>query len=142
MARAPQLPGIPPLLELQCLDVLWDLESGTVHAVRNQLLESKPLAYTTVMTVLDRLVKRGIVTRKRQGRSYVYTPRVTRDAMRHTAIQGFVNAFFDGSEEALLNWLRNRAADSELIVEQQVAEPAESSWPEATEEDEASDFPA
>lgn len=142
MARAPQLPGIPPLLELKCLDVLWDIEAGTVHDVRNRLMESRRLAYTTVMTVLDRLVKRGVVTRKRQGRSYVYTPRISRDAMRHTAVQGFVNAFFDGSEAALLNWLRNRAADAELILEQRSIEPDGNTWPEPVEEDESSDFPA
>ncbi len=142
MARAPQLPGIPPLLELKCLDILWEIDAGTVHDVRNRLLESRPLAYTTVMTILDRLVKRGVATRKRQGRSYVYTPRVSRDAMRHTAIQGFVNAFFDGSEEVLLNWLRNRAADTELILEQRAAEPTGNTWPETAEPDEPSEPPA
>jgi len=96
---------IPPRLELACLNVLWDIGSGTVKDVRSSLNQGRPLAYTTVMTVLERLVRRGIVARQKKGRSFVYAPVVERDAMRRLAVQRLLDDFFHGSVEELLAFL-------------------------------------
>ncbi|MCW5980029.1 MAG: BlaI/MecI/CopY family transcriptional regulator [Bryobacteraceae bacterium] len=96
---------IPPPLELECLKALWRIGDGTVKDVRRMVTENRNLAYTTVMTVLDRLVKRGAAERRKTGRSFTYKPRVDRDALRHLALKEFVDSFFDGSEEQLLNYL-------------------------------------
>jgi predicted transcriptional regulator len=62
------------------MDVLWEQpEPMTVRAV-GQALGGRPLAYTTVMTVLDRLVKKGLVTRTRTGRAWAYRPSDGREA--------------------------------------------------------------
>src|SRR5436309_6402070 len=73
---------IPPPLELECLKVLWGLGEGSVRDVRQVLVGNRNLAYTTVMTVLERLEKRGGVTRRKQGRSFIYVPKVSQDALR------------------------------------------------------------
>ena len=57
--------AVPPPLELLCLNALWSLGQGSVKDVRQLVTTSRPLAYTTVMTVLERLSRRGIVTRRR-----------------------------------------------------------------------------
>ena len=101
---------IPPPLELECLKALWRLGEGTVHDVRGALAPDRALAYTTVMTVLDRLEKRGCVTRRKSGRSFIYAPKLTRETMRERAVKELAGGFFDGSEEALLGYLRERAA--------------------------------
>ena len=67
---------------------------------------SRPLAYTTIMTVLDRLVRKGKLTRRKVGRAFVYCPQASRDAMRRAAIRELVDGFFDGSEEQLMLFLR------------------------------------
>jgi predicted transcriptional regulator len=109
--RRPAPPrDIPPPLELECLKALWGLGHGSVRDVRQVLVGNRNLAYTTVMTVLDRLEKRGGVTRHKEGRAFIYKPKVSREAMRQFAVKELVDAFFDGSENALMKYLRDAAA--------------------------------
>ena len=96
---------IAPPLELECLKALWDLGEGNVKDVRQSLLHHKKLAYTTVMTVLDRLVRRGGVERRKVGRAFVYTPSVDRETLRRLALKQFLDNYFGGSEEALRVYL-------------------------------------
>ena len=106
MRKAGPPPEIPPPLELECLKALWTLGEGNVKDVREVLTQSRNLAYTTVMTVLDRLEKRGRVERRKQGRMFVYTPAVSRDTLRRLAVEALVGDFFDGSERSLVEYLR------------------------------------
>jgi predicted transcriptional regulator len=96
----------PPPLELLCLNALWVLREGNVKDVRQIVAKSRPLAYTTIMTVLDRLVRKGALTRRKVGRAFVYAPQSTRDAVRQTAVRELVEGFFDGSEDELISFLR------------------------------------
>ena len=97
---------IPPPLELECLKVLWKLGQGSVKDVRQGLTANRNLAYTTVMTVLDRLARKGGVARRKTGRSYLYAPVLSKDGLRRLAVRDLVDSFFEGSEEALLAYLR------------------------------------
>jgi BlaI family transcriptional regulator, penicillinase repressor len=109
--RRPAVPHhLPPPLELTCLQALWRLGEGTVHDVRRAVSRERILAYTTVMTLLGRLEKRGCVTRRKPGRSYIYRPRLSRDTLREYAMKQFLDSFFDGSAEALLRYLREPRA--------------------------------
>ena len=67
-------------LEAQVLDVLWD-EGGwlTPGQVNERLATGRDLAYTTIMTILVRLVEKGIVARERHGRSWAYRPLLGRE---------------------------------------------------------------
>ena len=100
---------IPPPLELLCLNALWSLGQGSVKEVRELVAPSRPLAYTTVMTVLERLARRGIVTRRKAGRAFVYAPAVSRDAMRRLALKEFLNSYFESSQRQLLQFLQGES---------------------------------
>lgn len=109
--RRPAPPrDMPPPLELECLRRLWDIGEGTVHDVRKAV--GRELAYTTVMTLLDRLEKRGGVSRIKRGRSFVYVPKISRDELRKSAVKELVDQFFEGSEEALARHLNEAAISS------------------------------
>jgi len=76
-------------LQAQIMSALWRLDSGTVEQVRGALPARYRGAYTTVQTVLNRLADRGLLVRKRAGRGFVYTPKVSEaeylsQAIRHT----------------------------------------------------------
>ncbi len=101
---------VPPPLELMCLKALWSLEEGSVKDVRRIVTQSRPLAYTTIMTVLERLVRKGKVERRKVGRAFVYAPTASRDAMRRVAIQELLDGFFDGSVDELMRFLRRAEA--------------------------------
>ncbi|WP_101829609.1 BlaI/MecI/CopY family transcriptional regulator [Frankia canadensis] len=66
-------------LEAEIMDRVWSArEPVAVRDVRGLL--DRPLAYTTVMTVMDRLYRKGWLTRERSGRSYLYQPALSRSA--------------------------------------------------------------
>jgi predicted transcriptional regulator len=89
-------------LELECLSVLWPLGEGTVRDIHRALAESKPRAYTTVMTIMDRLEQKGIVARRKVGRAFLYQPRLSAEEARLKAVEKIVDGFFNGSPEALV----------------------------------------
>jgi predicted transcriptional regulator len=109
---------VPPPLELLCLRALWSLGEGNVKAVQQIVAESRPLAYTTIMTVLDRLVRKGMLARRKVGRSFAYSPQATRDAARHAAVRELLEGYFDGSEEALIGFLQRRPAEPSRLPAQ------------------------
>ncbi len=109
MPRPPATREIPPPLELDCLRALWDLGDGNANRVRAALAGQRTLAYTTVLTLLERLTKRGLLTRRKAGRSFIYTPIRDREAMRQVAVREMVELYFDGERESLLAWLQGLA---------------------------------
>ncbi len=62
-------------LEAQVMEVLWTRGECKVGEVLRTL--DRDLAYTTVMTTLDRLFRKKLVDRRKSGRAYIYSPRVT-----------------------------------------------------------------
>ena len=80
-------------LERSAMEQLWSAaEPQSVREVHLALTRDRELAYTTVMTVLDRLSKKGMVRREREGRAYLYAAERSRDEMvadvMHTALEG------------------------------------------------------
>lgn len=102
--------AIPPPLELECLRALWTLEAANVAQVRETLSGRHTLAYTTVMTLLDRLAKKGAAQRKKVGRYFVYRPAVDRETLRRAALSELVDHYFDGNETSLRRWLGQEPA--------------------------------
>ena len=80
---------------------LWALEKATVQEIRSGLLPDRPLAYTTVMTVMNRLAGKGMVEREKHGRAHLYRPAVRQEIIREHALNQFVENFFQGSREGL-----------------------------------------
>lgn len=76
-------------LERAVMDVLWAEGDLAVRDVQARL--SRQVAYTTVMTTLDRLYKKGVLERRRMGRAYLYSPGVTRGQLQ-ASIAGSVLA--------------------------------------------------
>jgi predicted transcriptional regulator len=107
---------LPPPLEMICLNALWEIHEGNVEDVRKVVSQNRPLAYTTVLTLLDRLARRGAVARRKEGRGFRYQPVVARDKLRRLALRQFLEYHFDGSEAKL-----------KVFLEQ----PVESSLPES-----------
>jgi BlaI family transcriptional regulator, penicillinase repressor len=88
-------------LELDCMNTLWPIGEGTVRDIRDRLAERRPRAYTTIMTIMDRLARKGIVERRKSGRAYIYRPHLTMEEARTQALAQVIDNFFSGSKEAL-----------------------------------------
>src|SRR5579862_3538202 len=84
-------------LELDCMNALWPLGEATVREVHEAVAEYRPRAYTTIMTILDRLARKGVVTRRKVGRAYLYRANLTSEGARESAVARLITGFFGGS---------------------------------------------
>lgn len=91
--------GLGPL-EQRVLELVWKHGESSVQDV-TALLE-RPLAYTTVMTTLDRLFKKGVLNRTRLERAYRYSARFSREEVSRRDAQDFVGGYLKGDSGRLL----------------------------------------
>jgi predicted transcriptional regulator len=119
---------LPPPLEMACLNALWELGEGNVEEVRVCVSRARPLAYTTVLTLLDRLSRRGAVSRRKEGRGFRYQPAIERDKLRRLALGQFLDHHFNGSIDSLREFLN--AAPQEPLALAAVAAASDSAPPE------------
>jgi predicted transcriptional regulator len=99
-------------LEAEVMRAAWSAQDAiTVRQLLDQLNHgrARPLAYTTVMTVMSRLVDKGVLKRRREGRRYVYEPAV-QDAAG-IAVRGVVRDFGDA---AVAHFVEEARGDPEL----------------------------
>jgi len=125
---------LPPPLEMACLNALWELKEGNVEEVRVLVSQGvsrgesrdRPLAYTTVLTLLDRLSRRGAVSRRKEGRGFRYQPSIERDKLRRLALAQLLDHHFGGSAEALRLFLENgnRSPEDAVGADHQAVELA------------------
>ncbi len=88
-------------VEFEIIEIIWRRGSALVKDVHQELSRRKGLAYTTVMTEMDHMYKKGILAHSKRGRAYLYTPRVTRKQVLDSTLDEFVSDFFHGSREEL-----------------------------------------
>jgi BlaI family transcriptional regulator, penicillinase repressor len=87
-------------LELEIMQVLWETGPCTVGEVQPKL--KAQLAYTTVQTMLNVLLRKNKVKRVQEGRAFRYRPTVSRERANGSALHDMVKRMFGGSSEALL----------------------------------------
>jgi predicted transcriptional regulator len=89
-------------LELEVMDAVWALGSGSVREILEQLPEQKRPAYTTVQTIIYRLEEKGAVRRvKKIGNAHIFEPLVTRKAAHKRLIDELLHVF-GGSPRSLM----------------------------------------
>lgn len=113
---------LPPL-ELEVMKSLWEMKNATVGQTRTHMSMKRSLAYTTVLTLLDRLAKKGAVRREKQGRSYVYSPVLARGDALNVALDRLVHDFFEDSPAQLLDYLETHRS---AVVETPAMQPIDS----------------
>lgn len=88
--------------ELEIMRVLWDIGSGSVREVQEQLPEKRRPAYTTVQTIVRRLEEKGAVRRvKKIGNAFIFEPVVSRRSAHHKLITELLE-LFGGSARPLM----------------------------------------
>src|SRR5258708_35836638 len=94
-------------LEMAIMDVMWAAESPCmVREVRERLRYDRPVAYTTVMTVMDILYRKGVLQRVKHGRAWRYWPVEQRE--EHDA-RGMTEVLRSGGDEELtIRWFPER----------------------------------
>ncbi|HEV2578592.1 MAG TPA: BlaI/MecI/CopY family transcriptional regulator [Acidobacteriaceae bacterium] len=103
-------------LELQLMQVIWRRGASTVSEVQECL--DQQLAYTTVQTMLNILLRKGKVKRQLRGRAFVYSAAVTEEKASTNALKDLIDRMFGGSsEELVMSLIKSRQLDPEKIAE-------------------------
>jgi len=84
------------------MHVVWELDGGTVRHVHEILNQQRPLAYTTVMTMMNILEEKGHLTRCKEGRAYRYQPVRPKSQVISGMVDDFVGRVFEGSAAPLV----------------------------------------
>ncbi len=84
-------------LEADVMSVVWEKGKATVQDVKEALEPQRPLAYTTIMTVMSRLAEKGMLARQKEGRAYFYTPAASQDKVAGSLLQSLVHRLYDGA---------------------------------------------
>lgn len=92
-------------LQRAVMEIIWRQGEATVHQVRDRLDGEKQLAYTTILTTLQKLEKAGWLTHRAEGKSYVYLPRRSRDQAGAGSVRQFLKRVFDGNAVAMFQHL-------------------------------------
>jgi predicted transcriptional regulator len=88
--------------ELAIMKVVWRLESATVRDVYEALRKARPIAYTTVMTMMKILEDKGYLKKTRIDRAYEYRPTKPRHQVIGVMVRDFLDRVFDGAAAPLL----------------------------------------
>lgn len=84
-------------LQLAIVRILWDKGEASAAQVQHAMQRSRPLAITTISTLLARLEKKGVISHRADGRTFVYRARVSEMDMRRRAISGVIRNLFRGN---------------------------------------------
>ena len=106
----------PSDLELQLLSVLWEKGPSTVREVLSNLPDGKNRAYTTILTVMQNLEKKGLVNRTSKGTAHVYHPTETQKETLRPVMAGLLQNVFRGRVSSVMQHLLEDAevTDAEL----------------------------
>jgi predicted transcriptional regulator len=108
---------IPTDRELEALKVLWRDGESTVRDIYDRMnLSGAKLAYTTILSLLQVMDQKGLVTHRQNGKAYLYAAAVGRDCTFRKLAGGFLERVFDGAmDEYLVHAIQSRRmSDDEL----------------------------
>jgi predicted transcriptional regulator len=114
----------PPLIkaltavELEMMNVLWQIGPCSIAQVQTKLLPQRELAYTSISTIVRILEQKGYVTSRKEGRGHQYEAVVSKETYQAQSIKQLVRNVFDGTPSLLVQ----RLLDSESLTSVEIAE--------------------
>jgi BlaI family transcriptional regulator, penicillinase repressor len=93
---------LPTDLELEVMQIIWDLGRCTVREVHDSLQKRRRVAYTTVMTVMTILEQKGHLLREKRGRAYLYGPARSKGRVISEMVDDFLSRVFRGAAKPLV----------------------------------------
>jgi len=126
----------PSDLELQVLSVLWESGPRTVRELLDALPDGKKRAYTTVLSVVQVMEKKGLVTHERRGLAHIYRPSVKQGQVLQSLLRELTRNVFGGSPANVLQFLLKGSdvSDEELAEIRRLVSDVETSAGPADEE--------
>jgi predicted transcriptional regulator len=106
----------PSNLELQVLSVLWEKGPLTTRQVLESMPDGKKRAYTTILSTMQQMEKKGLLSHDHDGNKYVYKPEVKKRQILKPLLQGLVSNLFGGRSSQAMQYLirETEISDQEL----------------------------
>jgi predicted transcriptional regulator len=104
-------------LETAVMELLWREASLTVNQVEERLQRRRQIAHTTVLTTLDRMRRKGYLTREKMGKAFVYAPRHTREEFERGLAQEVLDALLWGLGEPVVSTFVELVGEDEAKLE-------------------------
>jgi predicted transcriptional regulator len=98
-------------LETDIMQLVWREKFTTVKKVHKVLQSERDIAYTTVMTTMTRLAEKGVLTRRRDGLAYIYTPAVTKHDFETMMVRRVLDGLMDDYEEETITYILDYLAE-------------------------------
>lgn len=109
------------------MKVVWSRDESTVRDVYEALRDKRPVAYTTVMTMMKILEEKGYLKKTMVERAHVYRPAKPRNQVVGAMVRDFVDRVFDGAPDSLLLQLArdNKLTEKQRRIVKQLIEEVE-----------------
>ena len=107
-------------LERKILDILWNKKEASAREICSALEEKGDRkAYSTIRTIINRLVKKKIIAQKmdHQERMYVYTPLLTKNELEKKIVHGVIGELLRRFEQSTISYLAEELSDNEEDIE-------------------------
>jgi predicted transcriptional regulator len=104
-------------LETAVMELLWRERKLTVNQVEERLRQRRQIAHTTVLTTLDRMHRKGYLTREKSGKAFVYAPRYSREEFERGLAQEVLGALLGGLGEPVLSTFVELVGEDEAKLE-------------------------
>ncbi len=105
-------------LELSIMKVVWRRGKATVQDVMDAISRNRKPAYSTILTMMRKLEVKGYLEHEEEGRTYVYSPTISRRTVRESVLSDVLERVFDGSPSLLLTSLVEQRKISKEELEQ------------------------
>ena len=92
----------PTPAELEILQVLWQLSEAKVQTVNDKLSETKPVGYTTTLKTMQIMEQKGLLGRKKEGKSHIYFPLIAQADTQSSMLDRLLQSAFGGSKSQLV----------------------------------------
>lgn len=111
-------------VEEKIMQILWKLKKGFVKDIIEQIDDEPKPPYNTISSVVRILVKKGFVKFKAYGKTYEYSPAITKLAYKKFMFKQFMKNYFDGSYENVVSFMVNdeKISDEEMKEIQEIIE--------------------
>ena len=99
--------------EHELMEILWPMGEASVKAVWERVDPSRALAYTTVMTVLEKMYRKGMLKQRKKGKAYLYSPILTQEEARKGVLNHVCQIYFRGSQAELARFVQDQYSSQE-----------------------------
>tara|TARA_R110002167_G_scaffold314001_1_gene519660 strand:+ start:313 stop:690 length:378 start_codon:yes stop_codon:yes gene_type:complete len=107
----------PTPSELEVLNILWELQEANTQIVNDRLNLQRKVGYTTTLKTMQVMAEKGLLDRRKEGKSHVYFPLIQESVAKGNLLTKFVNNTFGGSASSLMMQLigNKNVSQDELV---------------------------